>query len=57
MSDKTKKILGIAGAGGVVAGTILMLISGADAQAATGIVGLAAGAFAAVVALINGLKK
>lgn len=57
MSQKTKRILGIGGAIAVAAGTVGMVLSGADASAASGIVGLAASALAAVLALINGIKS
>lgn len=57
MSDKMQKFLGISGAGFVIVGTIGLLASGADASAATGIVGLAAGLFAAALALIGAFKK
>lgn len=57
MSDKTKKVLGIGGAIGVAVSTVAMILGGADASAASGIVGLAAAALAAVLALVNGVKR
>ena len=57
MTDKTKKVLGIGGAGSIVAGCVAMFLSGATVGTASGIVGLAFAAIAAVVALVNGVKK
>lgn len=57
MSDKARKVLGIGGAVLVAGGTVAMVAAGGDAESATGIVGLAAAAFAAVAALVNGLRK
>lgn len=52
-----KKVLGIGGAVLIALGTIGMVVSGSDVTAATGIVGLAAAALAAVLALVNGVRK
>jgi len=57
MSDNVKKAIGIGGAVAIAVGTVGMLISGADASAASGIVGLAAAGFAAVVALVGAFIK
>ena len=57
MTTEQKKIVGIAGALAVAAGTVGMLLGGADVTAAGGIVGLAAALLAAVLALVNGVKK
>lgn len=57
MNENTKKVLGIGGAIAVVVGTVGMILSGADTTAVSGIVGLAAGALAAILALIAGIKK
>ena len=57
MSEKAGKWLKIGGGGLVAAGTILMVIAGADVSQATGIAGLAAGALAAIVLLVNGLRS
>lgn len=57
MDEKVKKIIGIGGAVAVAVGTVGMLISGADASAASGIVGLAAAGFAAIAALVGAFIK
>jgi len=57
MDDKVKKAIGIGGAVAIAIGTVGMLLSGADAGAASGIVGLAAAGFAAIVALVGAFIK
>ena len=52
-----KKWVGIAGAAAVAVGTVLIVLAGGDVEQAAGIVGLAAAALAAVLALWNGLVK
>ena len=56
MKDSTRKAVGIGGAICVVLGTVMMLVSGADATAVTGVVGLAAAAFAAIAALFGAVS-
>lgn len=57
MNDKTKKWLGIGGAVAIALGTGGMFLSGASIDGATGIVGLAFAAAAAIAALISGVRK
>ena len=57
MSDKTKKILGIGGAIAIAIGSGGLFLSGATVSDASGIVGLAFAAAAAIAALISGIKK
>ena len=56
MTDKTKKIIGIGGAVAIALGSGALFLSGASAGEATGIVGLAFAAAAAIAALVNGIK-
>ena len=56
MSEKTRKILGIGGAVAVALGAGGMFLSGATVDVASGIVGLAFAACAALLALVNGIK-
>lgn len=57
MTDKTKKIIGIGGAVAIAIGSGGMFLSGASLSGASGIVGLAFAAAAAIAALIGGIKK
>ena len=57
MNEKTKKVIGIGGAIAVALGSGGMFLSGASVGEASGIVGLAFAVMAALLALINGVKK
>lgn len=57
MNEKTRKVLGYIGFGLIAAGSVSMYFSGADLSETSGIVGLAFAAIAALVTLINGVKK
>ena len=57
MTENTRKGLGIGGAIAIAIGAGLLYVSGAEVTEATGIVGLAFAAMAAIVALIGGIKK
>ena len=57
MKEKTRKIIGTSGAIAVAIGTMGMLLGGADASGAGGIVGIAAGLYAAIMAMVAVLKK
>jgi hypothetical protein len=57
MNEKTKKVLGIGGAIAIAIGTGAMFVSGASLDGASGIVGLAFAAAAAIASLISGVKK
>jgi len=57
MTDKTRTVLGIGGAIAVAVGAVGMYFSGATVEGASGVVGLAFAAVAAIMALISGVKK
>ena len=57
MNDKLKKTLGIGGAVFIVVGSGSMFLSGASVGEASGIVGLAFSAAAAILAVISGVRK
>ena len=57
MTEKMRKILGIGGAIAVAIGAGAIALSGGDVGNTSGIVGLSFATIAAIVALINGVKK